>query len=107
MSAFVHGPLFWGGIGLLSIPIILHIINRRRFRRLDWAAMEFLLEALRRNRRRFKRYLDESSANERGNIRKAILQDAEAAVASYRRALSLNPDHGHALNNLGSTLESE
>ncbi len=54
MSAFVHGPLFWGGIGLLSIPIILHIINRRRFRRLDWAAMEFLLEALRRNRRRIR-----------------------------------------------------
>jgi hypothetical protein len=54
MSPFVHPGLFWGGIGLVSIPIIIHLITRRRFRRLDWAAMEFLLEAMRRNRRRIR-----------------------------------------------------
>ncbi len=52
--SFVHSALFWGGIGLVSIPIIIHLITRRRFRRLDWAAMEFLLEAMRRNRRRIR-----------------------------------------------------
>ena len=54
MSPFVHPALFWGGIGLVSIPIIIHLLNRRRFRRLEWAAMEFLLDALRRNRRRIR-----------------------------------------------------
>ena len=54
MTSFVHGTLFWGGIGLVSIPIIIHLITRRRFRRLEWAAMEFLLEALKKNHRRVR-----------------------------------------------------
>lgn len=32
-------------------PIIIHLLNRRRFRVVDWAAMDFLREALERNRR--------------------------------------------------------
>src|SRR5947208_3270597 len=38
--------------GLVSAPIIIHLINRLRFKRLRWAAMEFLLKAQKRNRRR-------------------------------------------------------
>src|SRR5579862_9808642 len=37
---------------LVSAPIIIHLINRMRFRRIRWAAMEFLLKAQKRNRRR-------------------------------------------------------
>jgi hypothetical protein len=37
---------------LISVPIIIHLINRLRFKRLRWAAMEFLLKAQKRNRRR-------------------------------------------------------
>src|SRR6476660_5185911 len=37
---------------LISVPIIIHLINRMRFRRIRWAAMEFLLKAQKRNRRR-------------------------------------------------------
>jgi hypothetical protein len=37
---------------LISAPIIIHLINRMRFKRLRWAAMEFLLKAQKRNRRR-------------------------------------------------------
>ena len=39
---------------LASIPIIIHILNRRRFKTVNWAAMEFLLRALKRNRRRLR-----------------------------------------------------
>lgn len=53
-SFFLHGALAWGTLALVSIPIIIHLLNRRRFRRVDWAAMEFLLEALKRNRRRVR-----------------------------------------------------
>ncbi len=37
---------------LISVPIIIHLINRMRFKRLRWAAMEFLLKSQKRNRRR-------------------------------------------------------
>jgi hypothetical protein len=40
-----------GGV-LISSPIIIHLINRMRFRRIRWAAMEFLLKSQKRNRRR-------------------------------------------------------
>src|ERR1700685_2852566 len=40
-----------GGI-LVSSPIIIHLINRMRFKRVRWAAMEFLLKAQKRSRRR-------------------------------------------------------
>ncbi|QOV89943.1 BatA domain-containing protein [Humisphaera borealis] len=47
-------PLFLGGLALISIPIIIHILNRQRFKIVDWAAMEFLLRAMRKNRKRLK-----------------------------------------------------
>ena len=31
--------------GAVSIPIIIHLLNRRRFRIVPWAAMRFLLAA--------------------------------------------------------------
>ncbi|HUT37220.1 MAG TPA: BatA domain-containing protein [Planctomycetota bacterium] len=49
----VNGALLWGTL-LIASPIIIHLLSRRKFRILDWAAMEFLLEAERRNRRRIR-----------------------------------------------------
>src|SRR4051794_28016104 len=40
-----------GGL-LISAPIIIHLINRMRFKRLRWAAMEFLLKAQKKMRRK-------------------------------------------------------
>jgi hypothetical protein len=40
------------GAALVSAPIIIHLINRMRFRRVKWAAMEFLLKAQKRMRRK-------------------------------------------------------
>ena len=42
------------GLLLAGIPIIIHILNRRRFKTVTWAAMEFLLRAMRKNRRRLR-----------------------------------------------------
>ena len=41
-----------GGAALVASPIIIHLINRSRFRRVRFAAMEFLLQSQQRNRRR-------------------------------------------------------
>lgn len=37
-----------------SVPIIIHLINLTRYRRVEWAAMEFLLNAYKRTRRRMQ-----------------------------------------------------
>ncbi len=42
------------GLALVSVPVIIHLLNRRRYRILDWAAMQFLLAAMRKNRRRIQ-----------------------------------------------------
>src|SRR5690606_35737351 len=42
------------GVVLIALPIVIHILNRRRFRTVPWAAMEFLLAAMKKNRRRLK-----------------------------------------------------
>ena len=52
--SFVSPMIFWIGLGAVSIPIIIHLLNRRRFRIRQWAAMQFLLDSLRRNRRRLR-----------------------------------------------------
>jgi hypothetical protein len=51
---FIHPILFWLGLGGVSIPIVIHILNRRRFKIVEWAAMRFLLNAMRKNRRRLR-----------------------------------------------------
>ncbi|MCA8939476.1 MAG: BatA domain-containing protein [Planctomycetes bacterium] len=40
--------------GLVSIPVLIHIFNRTRYRRIQWAAMDFLLAAYKRTRRRMQ-----------------------------------------------------
>src|SRR5436190_10117869 len=53
MLSLFQNPFFLvAGAALISAPIIIHLINRMRFKRIRWAAMEFLLKAQKRNRRR-------------------------------------------------------
>ena len=52
MFQFTTFGLLGAGAIAMSLPIIIHLLNRRKFKIVDWAAMEFLLEANRRNRRR-------------------------------------------------------
>ena len=53
MIAFLSPLLLWGTL-LGSIPIIIHLLNRRRFRRVDWAPMHYLKLTIQRNRRRIQ-----------------------------------------------------
>ncbi|MBW3540312.1 MAG: BatA domain-containing protein [Planctomycetes bacterium] len=48
---FVTGAFAVAGLLAATGPIIIHLLNRRRYRIVEWAAMDFLREALQRNRR--------------------------------------------------------
>jgi len=45
-------PEFLWALPLVAVPILIHLLNRRRFQRVEFGAMEFLRRALRRTRRR-------------------------------------------------------
>ena len=51
--AFLNPLLLWA-LPLAAVPVIIHILNRRRFQKVPWAAMEFLLKAMKRNRKRLR-----------------------------------------------------
>ena len=50
---FFNPGFLWFALGGL-IPVIIHLLHRQKFRRVRWAAMEFLLAALQRTRRRLQ-----------------------------------------------------
>jgi hypothetical protein len=39
------------GLAAAAGPVIIHLLNRQRYRVVEWAAMDFLRQAVRRNRR--------------------------------------------------------
>ena len=47
---FIHQALAWGFLIALA-PVLIHLINMMRHRRVKWAAMEFLLQSYRKHRR--------------------------------------------------------
>jgi hypothetical protein len=47
-------PALLGGLVAAAVPIIIHLLNRRKFREMRWAAMRFLLAAIRKNSRRIR-----------------------------------------------------
>lgn len=47
---FVHQPLTWGFF-LVLVPLLIHLINMMRHRRVKWAAMDFLLQSYKRHRK--------------------------------------------------------
>lgn len=49
---FFNPTFVAGGAALVASPIIIHLINRMRYRRVRFAAMEFLLQSEQKNRRR-------------------------------------------------------
>src|SRR5215471_19085545 len=50
---FANPVMLWG-LAAASVPIIIHLLNRRKFREEPWAAMRFLLAAIRKNQRRIR-----------------------------------------------------
>lgn len=54
LSGFLFNPALAAGTAAVASPILIHLFSRRRFRRVRWAAMAFLLDAQRKNRRRVR-----------------------------------------------------
>ncbi len=54
MPHFLHPNLFWTlglpTLGVLALPVLIHLINMMRHRRVEWAAMEFLRVSQKKNR---------------------------------------------------------
>lgn len=53
MPTFLNGGVL-GALALVGLPIAIHLLNRRRFKIVRWGAMEFLLAANRKNRKRVR-----------------------------------------------------
>ncbi len=51
MPSFVFESLLWWGLPLVGLPILIHLINLMRHRRVHWAAMEFLLASQKRHKK--------------------------------------------------------
>lgn len=47
-------PLFLGALSLALIPLLIHLLRRRKLPVVKWAAMEFLLQSQRKQRRRIQ-----------------------------------------------------
>ena len=50
---FIFPGLLWLGL-TAAVPIIIHILNKRRYRTVEWGAMAFLLNAMREETRRIQ-----------------------------------------------------
>jgi hypothetical protein len=50
---FLAAPLL-GGLVLAGIPILIHLLNRRRFTLVEWAPMKYLKLTIKNNRRRLR-----------------------------------------------------
>ena len=47
-------PTMLGGLAAVSVPIIIHLLNKFRVRTTDWGAMKFLLDSIQKNQKRVK-----------------------------------------------------
>ena len=52
--SFLHPAIAWAGVAAVALPIIIHLLFRRRRVSIEWAAMELLREAVRRTNRRLQ-----------------------------------------------------
>ena len=47
-------PLLLFGLAAVSVPIIIHLLNRRKFQKVVWAAMRFIKTSVEQNQRRMR-----------------------------------------------------
>src|SRR5258706_4636341 len=50
---FFNPGLMWFALGG-AVPVIIHLLHRQKYRRVQWAAMEFLLAAIKKTQRRLR-----------------------------------------------------
>src|SRR5258706_15498391 len=51
---FLNPLLAWIGVGAVSVPIIIHLLNKRKFEKVLWGAMHFLKVSVEQNQRRLQ-----------------------------------------------------
>jgi len=86
-------PLLWGGLAVVSAPVIIHLLHRRKVKQVDWGAMRFLLEMLAKRRRRL--FLDDLLLL---MVRALLLGCVGLAMVrpAFHRAAAQNAVHGIA-----------
>lgn len=47
-------PAFLGALSLIGVPLLIHLIRRRKLKVIQWAAMDFLLQSAKKQRRRLR-----------------------------------------------------
>ena len=47
-------PIMLAGLAAVSVPIIIHLLNRRKFQKVVWAAMRFLQTSVEKNQKRMR-----------------------------------------------------
>ncbi|MBI1842801.1 MAG: BatA domain-containing protein, partial [Verrucomicrobia bacterium] len=47
-------PIMLAGLSAIAIPILIHLLNRRKFQKVVWAAMRFLQLSVEKNQRRME-----------------------------------------------------
>ena len=51
--SFLH-PMMLAGLAAVSVPIIIHLLNKFRVRTTDWGAMRFLMDSIQKNQKKVK-----------------------------------------------------
>jgi len=54
LLAFFNHPAMLAWLAAAAAPLIIHLLSRRRYRETQWAAMQYLLAAVRKNARRIR-----------------------------------------------------
>ena len=49
--SFLFTSLLTIGLPLIALPLLIHLINLRRHKRIEWAAMDFLLQSQKKNKK--------------------------------------------------------
>lgn len=47
-------PIMLAGLAAISVPIIIHLLNRRKFQKVVWAAMRFIQASVEKNQKRMR-----------------------------------------------------
>jgi hypothetical protein len=103
LFAFFEAPLAAAAVagGAVAIPVVIHLLNRKRFRVVIWAAMRFLLAAQRKNSRRMR--LEQLVLLAVRCLLVLLLVTAMASVTPWAEAVWhwVNPEGGLAPASLG------
>jgi hypothetical protein len=54
LLAFFNHPAMLAWLAAAAAPLVIHLLSRRRYRETQWAAMQYLLAAVRKNSRRIR-----------------------------------------------------